>query len=855
MNALPTLPITGVLPDLEAALAAGRAVVLEAPPGAGKSTLVPLKLLEAAWRGDARIVMLEPRRIAARAVAERMASLLGERAGGRVGYRTRLETRVGPTTRLEIVTEGILTRMLQHDPALEGVACLVFDEFHERNLQGDLGLALALECRRHLRPDLRFVVMSATLDGDALARHLGDATVVRSLGRTYDVETRYAPQLPPGNAPRPIADWVAGAIARAIEEHPGDVLAFLPGAGEIRRVAAALAGSLDARRYAVLPLYGDLPAGAQDAVLAPDPAGRRKIVVATNLAETSLTIDGVRVVVDAGLERRNRFDPTSGMSRLETVRISRASADQRRGRAGRTATGVCHRLWSESAHAALLPQAPPEILEADLAPLALELACWGTTDATTLTWLDPPPAATLAQARDLLLRLEALGPDDRVTPLGRDMAAIGLHPRLAHMVLRAGGLGYSRLACELAALLSERDPVRASGGGAPDPDLRLRLDALHGQSPGPALTADRGALQRIDRLRQQVEQQVRRVARGDGQRGVSPGAAGGGSLDESEAVGLLLAFAYPDRIGRRRAGESGRYALSGGRGAAFAGPAAIARSEFIVVAALDAGDREARIQLAAPLDPALLEQHFGAHVETVDVVEWDPRSESVAARRLRRLGQLVLADEALRGPNPRAFEALLEGLRALGLRVLPWTRDLEQWRDRVAFARASDPGGAWPDVSDEALLADAARWLGPYLEGVTRREHFARVDLRAALHGLLDWAMQQKLDRHAPTHLAVPSGSRIAIDYSGGTPRLAVRLQEVFGLGESPRVAGGRVSVTLELLSPARRPVQVTQDLASFWARGYHEVRRELKGRYPRHYWPDDPHEAVATRRARPPPG
>jgi ATP-dependent helicase HrpB len=843
MQALPQLPILEALPALAEALESGRQVVLEAPPGAGKSTVVPLALLEAAWRGDERIVMLEPRRIAARAVAERMASLLGERCGERVGFRTRLETRVGPGTRLEVVTEGILTRQLQHDPALEGVACLIFDEFHERGLQGDLGLALALECQRHLRPELRLVVMSATLDGEALARLMGAARIVRAPGRMFEVETRYVGP-PPGAAPPALSQRVAGRIETALESHDGDVLAFLPGAGEIRRVVEDLTQRLRADRCVVLPLYGDLPSAAQDTVLRPDPRGRRKVVVATNLAETSLTIDGVRIVVDSGLERRNRFDPATGMSLLETVRISRASADQRRGRAGRTAPGVCYRLWSESQHAALLPQAPAEILEADLAPLALELACWGADDPSTLAWLDPPPAASLAQARELLTRLEALDARGRVAALGREMAALGVHPRLAHMILRARPLGLGRLACEVAALLTERDPLRAAAGVA-DPDLRSRLDALHGRGLPPGASADRGALERIGRVAAQLGRRLEQGAR----------ESAGPTLDESEAVGLLLAFAYPDRIGRVRGEGGGRYVLAAGRGAALPDLSALARAEYLAVAALDAGEREARIQLAAPLSLPLLMQHFGALVEETTRVEWDPRTETVAARRLRRLGQLVLEDEPLREAGGRTTAAMLDGIRALGLRCLPWTRDLEQWRARVAFARATDPQGAsaWPDLSDEALLASLETWLVPWLEGITRREQLGRLDLGGALRAQLDWNIRRRLDAYAPTHLAVPSGSRIAIDYAGGVPTLAVRLQEVFGLAESPRVAEGRVPVTLELLSPARRPVQVTRDLQSFWSRGYHEVRKELKGRYPKHYWPEDPREAVATRRVRPP--
>jgi len=844
MVTLPSLPIRETLPELLAALAQGRQVVLEAPPGAGKSTVVPLALLDADWRGGGRILMLEPRRLAARAVATRRATLLGEAPGERIGYRTRLEGRAGPATRVEVVTEGILTRMLQRDPALEGVACVVFDEFHERNLQGDLGLALALECQRHLRPELRLLVMSATLDADALTRVLDAARFVRAPGRTYDVETVYA-AAPTGAATTPLAGMVANRIVQALERHPGDLLAFLPGTGEIRRVIEALATRLPANLYAVRPLYGELTAAEQDAALQPDPERRRKVIVATNIAETSLTIDGVRIVVDAGLERRQRFDPASGMSRLQTLGISRASADQRRGRAGRTASGVCYRLWSESAHAALLPQTPAEILEADLAPLALELACWGADDPAALSWLDPPPVATVAQARDLLLRLEALDAAGRVTALGRAMATLGVHPRLAHLVLRAGELGLGPLGCEIAAILSERDPLRGRGGPV-DPDLGLRVGALHGQALPPGVAADPAALRRIERVARQLQRALARC---------QPQGAGAPSVAEDDAVGLLLAFAYPDRIGRARTPGSGRYLLSGGRGAALPGPAALARSEYIVVASLDAGEREARVDLAAAVSLEPLLAHFGHLVEDEERVEWDPRSEAVAARRTRRLGGLVIEDVPLRQPGPQAVAATIVGIRSLGIGCLPWTRELEQWRARIAFARANDSRGdtGWPDLSDAALLATADHWLAPWLEGITRREQLSRLDLRAALHSLLDWGLRHRLDAFAPATLTVPSGSRIAIDYSSGTPTLAVRLQEVFGLDASPRVADGRVPVTLELLSPARRPVQVTRDLESFWSHGYHEVRKELKGRYPKHYWPDDPRAAVATRRVRPP--
>jgi len=844
---LPNLPILEALPALQEALTVGRTVLLEAPPGAGKSTVVPLALLDAAWRSGGRILMLEPRRIAARAVAERMASLIGEQAGQTVGFRTRLETRVGAGTQVEVVTEGILTRMLQHDPALEGTACVVFDEFHERNLQGDLGLALCLECQRHLRESLRLLVMSATLDGEALLRLLRDAAVVRSPGRMFDVETRYV--APPRNetARGARAEGPIAAVAmRALRDHDGDALLFLPGSGEIRRVVAELSSGLAASEFSVIPLYGDLAAAEQDAALRADPQRRRKVVVATNIAETSLTIDGVRIVVDAGVERRQRFDPATGMSRLETLRISRSSADQRRGRAGRTAPGICYRLWSESAHDSLLPQAPAEILEADLAPLALELACWGCNDPATLTWIDPPPAAPLAQARDLLAELEAVDSGGRVTPLGRDMAALGLHPRLAHMVLRGRDLGFERLTCRIAALLSERDPLRA-GPGFRDCDLAHRVEVLNGRAAPPGMDVDSGAVRRVQRVVQQVERQLGRMR--PSRMPATP------QLSDGDAVGLLLAFAYPDRIGRARDGGGGRYALSGGRGATFTEATALARSEFIVVAALDAGEREARIQLAASLDPALLETHFSAAIQEGASVAWDPKSETVAARAVRRLGSLVLRDEPLRNaPADKVLAAMIDGIRSLGPGCLPWTRGLEQWRSRVAVVRSHDVRGSaeWPDVSDAALLGTLESWLGPWLDGITRRDQLGRADLAGALHGLLDWNTQRRLDELAPTHLVVPSGSRIALDYEAGEPKLSVRLQEVFGLMDSPRIVEGRVPVTLELLSPARRPVQVTRDLASFWSRGYHEVRKELKGRYPKHYWPDDPHDAVATRRVRP---
>ncbi|HUO78833.1 MAG TPA: ATP-dependent helicase HrpB [Steroidobacteraceae bacterium] len=838
MTALPALPILEALPALAAALAARPAAVLEAPPGAGKSTVVPLALIDAAWLAGRKIVMLEPRRLAARAVAARLAATLGEPVGRRVGYRMRLDTRVSRETRIEVVTEGILARLLEADPALEDTGLVIFDEFHERSLAGDLGLALCRDVQQNLRPELRLLVMSATLDGAAVARLLGGAPRITSAGRQYPVELRHARR-----APEHLEREVANTVRRALAEAEGDVLVFLPGAAEIRRVEQNLAAGELARGTLLLPLLGELAPEAQERALVPDPQGRRKVVLATSIAETSLTIEGVRVVVDSGLARRARFDPGSGMSRLETLPVSLAAAEQRRGRAGRLAPGVCYRVYTE-AEERRLPAAPtPEVLEADLAPLALDLAAWGT-EAGALGWLDPPPAPHLAQARSLLTALGALDAHGRILPAGRRMARLGLHPRLAHMLLAARGGAATALACRLAALLGERDLARTRPGER-DADLGKRLELLAGGAVA-GLEADRGALGRVRRLAAQFE---RDLALAGAER------AGGHGAVEVADPGLLLAHAYPDRIARRR-GDGGRYLLANGRGAAFAGPDALARQEFLVVAALDAGDREARIQLAAPLAlPALL-AHFGAAITVSERIEWDRREQAVVARRERRLGALLLEERPLEGARPAAeAQAMLAGVAELGLAALPWTAAATSLRTRVAFLRRVLPpaeAAEWPDWSDAALGATLGEWLAPYLEGITRRDHLARLDLAAILRARLGHAAGQALERLAPAQLTVPSGSRVAIDYGADPPRLAVRLQEIFGLATTPTVAGGRVRLAIELLSPARRPVQLTRDLESFWARGYAEVRKELKGRYPKHYWPDDPRVAEPTSRVRP---
>jgi ATP-dependent helicase HrpB len=835
---LPDLPINEALPALAQALASRRSVLLEAPPGAGKSTIVPLFLRESPWLERQKILMLEPRRLAARAVAGRMAHLIGEAVGHSVGFRTRLETRVGRETCIEVVTEGILTRMLQEDSALSGIGCVIFDEFHERSLNADLGLALCIESQQNLREDMRLVVMSATLDLQPIAKLLGDAPVVAARGRSFEVVTQYIARRPDVT----VELQTAQVVRTALREHDGDILCFLPGAAEIRRVQRALEDSGLDRNVRVLPLYGELAGAEQDAALSPAPAGFRKIVLATSIAETSLTIEGIRVVVDSGLRRYAEFDPATGMSHLVTTKVSQAAADQRRGRAGRLSAGHCYRLWSEGTQVSLAPQTAPEILHADLAPLALELCCWGAVDAASLSWLDPPPAAPLAQARDLLRQLEAIDSAGRVTAHGRVLAKLGLHPRLAHMLVKAREFGAPRLACDLAAILSERDILRA-GAGARDADLRLRVSVLRGdvRDLPPGITVDPRAMTQAAR------------SSGHWQRDFTRGRPD--TADPHEWAGILLAWAYPDRIGRARS-DGGRYLLANGRGARFAEPQALSKAEFIVAAELDGAEREARIFLAAPLRLADLEEHFAAQILDQAEIVWDDREHAIRARRERRLGALLLESTEIRNPDPQALQnAALEGLRQLGIPGLPWTPELRQWQARVMLMQqhAVPSPEPWPDLSDAALATTLEAWAPPWISGFTRREHFARMDLGAALRSRLTYAQGVIVDREAPTHFTVPSGSHISIDYlDGEIPTLSVRLQEMFGLNQTPSIAAGRLPLLLKLLSPARRPVQITRDLVSFWNRGYHEVKKDLKGRYPKHYWPEDPYTAQPTRRARP---
>jgi ATP-dependent RNA helicase HrpB len=827
-----SLPIGAALPELRAALDKAGAAVLEAPPGAGKTTLVPLALLDAAWLKGQKILMLEPRRLATRAAARRMASMLGEEVGATVGFRTRLETRVGSKTRIEVITEGILARMLQHDAALDGIGIVIFDEYHERSLDADLGLALTLETRRYLREELRLLVMSATLDGERVAT-LIDAPRVTSAGRSFPIELRYLD--------RPKQDrfeaGVASAIRRALDEDDGSVLVFLPGGAEIRRVERQL-GDLG-RDFIVAPLYGDLPPAAQDAAISPAPKGQRKIVLATSIAETSLTIEGIRIVIDGGLARGPRFDPVTGMTRLVTTRVSQAASAQRAGRAGRLEPGIAYRLWPEREQTQLPPYAPPEIREADLAPLLLTLASSGNSDPGAMSWLDPPPAAALAQARTLLEELSALDDAGRITKEGEAIAALPLHPRLAHMALTAKARGQGRLACAIAALLMERDIVRAAPQ-ARDVDLRLRIDLMNernaARSLPPGLSLDRGGMQRARDAARQIERQIH-VKTDE-------------SIDPAEA-GSVLALAYPDRIAQSR-GATGQFRLAGGGGAELPASDPLAKEEFLAVAELDGERKTARIFLAAPLSREAIEEDFAGRIVASDSIQWDSQSEAVLARRRRTLDALVLDDQPLRDAPPEQIAAaLLTGIRELGLAALQWSSDAQSLRARITFLHRT-LGDEWPDFSDAALLGSLEDWLAPYITGITRRAQFGRIDLAEALATQLDYARRRQLDTLAPTHIEVPSGSRIAVDYSAGdVPVLAVKLQEMFGATTTPAIAQGKVPLIVHLLSPAGRPLQVTRDLATFWKNVYPQVRGEMRGRYPKHPWPDDPLTAPPTARAK----
>ncbi|WGS20470.1 ATP-dependent helicase HrpB [Bradyrhizobium sp. ISRA463] len=834
------LPIDAVLDDLDRTLAGHNAAVLVAPPGAGKTTRVPLALLDVPWAKGKKIIVLEPRRIAARASAERMAKTLGERAGETVGYRVRFGSKVSRVTRIEVVTEGIFSRQILDDPELNGVAAVLFDEFHERSLDADLGLALARDAQTGLREDLRILVMSATLDGARVANLLGDAPVVESEGRAFPVETRYLGR----KVDVPLERQMADAIASALRADAGSVLAFLPGAAEIRRTQTLLAERVHDASVEIVPLFGALDAGVQDRAIAPAPKGTRKVVLATSIAETSLTIEGVRIVVDSGMARVPRYEPDIALTRLETVRASRAAVDQRRGRAGRIEPGVCYRLWDEPQTASLPAYTAPEILSADLSSLVLDLAQWGVSDPAGLAFLDPPPAPALKEAKSLLTELGALDGGGRITAEGNSLRALALPPRLARMIVDSARFGAADEAAEIAAVLTER------GLGGDSVDLDVRLDQFR-----------RDRSQRATSARSMAQRWAAQVERSD-TRSASPspllGRAGEGGLTKAAAIdegdlstGVMLAFAFPDRVAKNRG--NGSFVLANGRGAAVEQTSALARAPYIAVAELTGTAASGRILLASPITQEEIEQRFADHIEIVEEVTFDRNAMALRARRRRSLHAITLLEAPMPlSPSAETARIFADGLIAAGLDRLPWSKHSKQWRDRVMFLRKAE-GESWPDLSDAALAARADDWLVPALYDKTALKDLSAGDLSDALMALLPWELRARLDREAPTHFEAPTGTQLAIDYEAEQgPTIAVRLQELFGLNTHPSIAKGAVPLVLELLSPAQRPVQVTRDLPGFWHGSYAAVRSDLRGRYPRHPWPEDPASAMPTRRVKP---
>ncbi len=823
MPATLALPIDEAIAPLRAALRTRSAAVLVAPPGAGKTTRVPLALLNERWTGGRKLVLLEPRRLAARAAAERMATTLNERVGETVGLRARFDTAVSAKTRIEVVTEGVFTRMVLDDPSLDGIAAVLFDEFHERSLDADLGLALALDVAGALRPDLCILVMSATLDGARVARLLDGAAMIESQGRAFPVETRYVGRDPA----KRVEEAVAEAVLNAVRSELGSILAFLPGQSEILRVASILDARLRPGEAEIEPLFGAMDRAAQDRAIRPAPAGTRKIVLATSIAESSLTIEGVRVVVDSGLARVPRFEPDLGLTRLETVRASRASADQRRGRAGRTGPGVCYRLWEEAATGSLPLFARPEILDADLSGLVLDLALWGTRDPATLRWLDSPPGPAVAEAKKLLEAIGALDSEGAITAAGRAVAALAAPPRVARMVIEAARRGASRLGGEVATLLVER------GLGGNGVDLTDKLESWR---------CDRGP--RAEAARRLAMNFAREAcgALGDNTRGKG----------ESLGVGQVLALAFPERIGKAR-GRRGEFLLANGRAAALDEAGPLAKAPFLAVGELTGRAASARILLAAPLTFAEVETLAGGAITTREEVSFEEARASLAARRVTRLGAIVLREQPLPAPTDGAAAGVLaRGIGKLGIDRLPWSKAVAQWCDRVAFLRAAE-GETWPDLSDGHLRATIEDWLTPFLVGKASLGEVKPEDLSQALHALLPYELSRKLEAEAPTHWEAPTGSRLPIDYAAEAgPAIAVRVQELFGLSEHPSIAGGRVPLTLNLLSPGQRPIQITRDLPGFWRGSWAAVKAEMRGRYPRHPWPDNPALASPTTRAKP---
>lgn len=807
---LPELPVNEALPALRAALDQGSNAVLVAPPGAGKTTIVPLVLMGEDWANGQKILVLEPRRVAARAAARRMASLLDEELGHTIGLATRLDRAGSAATRVEVVTEGLLVRRLQSDPGLDGVAAVLFDEAHERNLDTDLALALCLDLQRELRPELRLLAMSATLDGALFAKLMGDCPVIESLGRAYPVQVQHRPR--DLKEPRELPEAMAAAIRDALRAHEGDVLAFLPGWGEIRRTAERL-GGVEAD---VLPLHGELPPAEQDRALNPSP--RRKVVLATSIAETSLTVPGVRIVVDGGFRRAPRLDPATGLSRLVTLRISRAAAEQRAGRAGRTAPGIAIRLWTEALHRGLPLQDRPEILESELSSLALDCAAWGA-DPAGLSFLDPAPPGALAAARTLLRDLDALDGEGRITETGRRMARLGTHPRLARMMLAARDDGEAALAADLAALLEERDPIR--GRDAPS-DVHLRLDLLHG---GDHPDADRGTVQRIRRAAAMHRRRLRLH----------------GTTHADGDAGALLAAGFPDRIAAKRGTMDGAFRLASGQGGRLPATDPLAKQALLAVADLDLQGTEARIRMAAPIARAVLEERFPARLVREEGAAFDPRAGAVIARRRLRFGPLVLEEATLAHADPEAVaHALADAAAERGLRDLDWTAAARQAQARIGWMRAVE-GEDWPDLSDATLAATARDWLAPHLGGLTKLSALKGLNLHDVLLAGLPWERRKRLDTALPPRIALPGGRSAAIDYARDTPTLEARAQHLYGLADLPKLAEGRVRLQVALLSPAGRPVAVTGDLAGFWRGGWADVRKDMRGRYPKHDWPENP--------------
>ncbi len=844
------LPIDAALPGLTAALAKSNAAVLVAPPGAGKTTRVPLVLADEAWAKDKKILVLEPRRLAARAAAARMASTLKEQVGDTVGLRVRFGSKVSKRTRIEVVTEGVFTRLVLDDPSLEGIAAVLFDEFHERSLDADLGLALARDAQQGLREDLKLLVMSATLDGARVAALLGQAPVVESEGRAFPVETRYL-----GRDPRErIEKQVADAVERSLRAETGSVLVFLPGAGEIRRTETLLKERLRDPAVDIVALYGALDMREQDRAISPAPPGRRKVVLATSIAETSLTIEGVRVVVDSGLSRVPRYEPDIGITRLETVRVSRAAADQRRGRAGRTEPGVSYRLWDEAQTGSLEAYTRPEILSADLSSFVLDLAQWGASDPGTLSFLDPPPQAALTEAKTLLTELGALDAQGRITAEGRQLRQLPLPPRLARMVVDAAREGAGDLAATIAAIVTER------GLGGDDVNLEHRLDQFR---------RDRSA--RANDARAMVKRWAS-LSYPSPERGGSASDAGrGGVKDETaptriasrsdlplagggiESVGAILALAFPDRIAKNRGGGSGTFLLANGRGGHVDPASSLAREPFLAVAELTGAAAASRIVLAAPITLAEIEARFANKIEDRDAVTFDAASASLRARRTKRLGAIVLAEQVKQvAPDADTAKTLARGIVGLGLDKLPWSKAALHFRKRVGFLRKNE-GDEWPDLADDGLARNAAEWLEPLLADKTARSQIGSDELSDAVMNLVPWALRRRLDAEAPTHFTAPTGSAVPIDYEAEQgPTVSIRVQELFGLGQHPAIAAGRVPLVIELLSPGHKPVQITRNLPGFWRGSYADVRVEMRGRYPRHPWPEDPTSAPPTRRAKP---